>query len=133
MLKLFPPRHQLDKTVEAIVIECDNTSAVAFEPDHPAWLELLTVERRSECLVSDEHFNLSHPKSFIIHCNVLPRPVFHNDWLENPFPSVVLPLSRLRIGDTVLVSFAFPCHVSVQGTIKAWLGPFSVLTQTGRR
>ena len=73
-------------------------------------------------MVSDEYFNPVQPQSHLIQRDTLPRPIYEDEWLDYPFPSVALPINRLRIGDVVLVSLSLAGDVSIQGEIKAGAG-----------
>jgi hypothetical protein len=110
--------------VEAIVIsQFPQVDDPIPEPtSHPAWSAILNLERASQLMMSELQFNPVQPLSDLIQRDSLPRPIYEDDWLEFPFPSVVLPINHLSIGDIVLVALSFAGDVSLQAQIKGCPG-----------
>jgi hypothetical protein len=105
--------------------EAYHQPAVQVQIDYrsqPVWCALQNMDRVCELFVSEEEFNPIQPDSDFIQKDRLPRPIHGDNWLQFPFPSVMLPLNKLRIGDTVLATLSFTGDFSVQGVIKAGPG-----------
>ena len=113
----------------ADAIDCEDVETVEVQPTvdwrlHPAWNDIVTMERAPELLCSEECFDPTQPVSSLIPRDILARPIFGDEWLEPPFPAVAIPFKRIRLGDNVLISLSFEGDISVQGTIKS--GPGSI-------
>jgi hypothetical protein len=75
-----------------------------------------------ELVVCEEQFNPIQSDSAFVQKDCLPRPIYGDMWLQYPFPSIMLPVNNLRIGDSVLVSLSFAGDCTIQGVIKAGPG-----------
>jgi hypothetical protein len=116
-----------DEIMEAIVINPpidiveQQTDIYSFQT-HPAWSELIGLERAPDLLASSEQFNPIQPLSDFVQRDTLPRPFYEEEWLEFPFPSITLPVNRLRRGDHVLISLSFSGDITAQGIIDSMPG-----------
>ena len=89
---------------------------------HPAWHALLILDRVRDLVFSESHINPSQPHSDVVQKDNLLRPIYNDEWLHFPFSSVMLPVDKLVLGDSVLVSLNFSGDISLSGIIKAGPG-----------
>jgi hypothetical protein len=99
------------EVLEAVVLPSLHQADFDFRSS-PEWSEIISLDRASDFVVSEEQHNPVQPPSYLILPEERARPNCGDELLQFPFPSAMIPVNRSRIGDSVLLSRTFSGDIS---------------------